>query len=163
MLLQIYSKVTLFPELPELSNQLSLPFPLLFHCQAFLDSNSKTIPHPRNSPIVTSQQLQPVTSSSRRREELSPLPFTADQGFQKRERWPNQVTREDPNMASDNQYAVAGLLRRADISSGELIEYANDRIIPETASEEMADKFGWYEDEPLNDFQKNFDHFGKES
>ncbi|MBW0562470.1 hypothetical protein O181_102185 [Austropuccinia psidii MF-1] len=34
-----------------------------------------------NSPILTSQQLQPVASSSRRREELSPLPFTAAQIF----------------------------------------------------------------------------------
>ncbi|MBW0464625.1 hypothetical protein O181_004340 [Austropuccinia psidii MF-1] len=31
----------------------------------------------RASPIVTSQQLQPEASSSRRREELSPLPFPA--------------------------------------------------------------------------------------
>ncbi|MBW0530363.1 hypothetical protein O181_070078 [Austropuccinia psidii MF-1] len=36
----------------------------------------------RNSPIVTSKQLQPVASTSRRREELSPLPFPATQVFQ---------------------------------------------------------------------------------
>ncbi|MBW0501071.1 hypothetical protein O181_040786 [Austropuccinia psidii MF-1] len=36
----------------------------------------------RNSPIVSSQQLQPVASTSRRREELSPLLFPAAQVFQ---------------------------------------------------------------------------------
>ncbi|MBW0488213.1 hypothetical protein O181_027928 [Austropuccinia psidii MF-1] len=36
-----------------------------------------SIQQPRNSPIVTSQKLQPVASTSRRREELSPLPFPA--------------------------------------------------------------------------------------
>ncbi|MBW0499612.1 hypothetical protein O181_039327 [Austropuccinia psidii MF-1] len=46
------------------------------------------IPQSRYSPIVTSQQLQPVDSSSRRREELSPLPFSAAQVFQQREHWP---------------------------------------------------------------------------
>ncbi|MBW0546971.1 hypothetical protein O181_086686 [Austropuccinia psidii MF-1] len=43
---------------------------------------------PRNSPITTSQQLQPVASSSRRRDGLSPLPFPATQVFQRRDRWP---------------------------------------------------------------------------
>ncbi|MBW0516705.1 hypothetical protein O181_056420 [Austropuccinia psidii MF-1] len=43
------------------------------------------IKQPRNSPIVTSQQLQPVASTSRRREELSPLPFPAAQVFQHRD------------------------------------------------------------------------------
>ncbi|MBW0515652.1 hypothetical protein O181_055367 [Austropuccinia psidii MF-1] len=42
----------------------------------------------RASPIVTSQQLQPGDSSSRRREELSPLPFLAAQVFQQRYHWP---------------------------------------------------------------------------
>ncbi|MBW0541873.1 hypothetical protein O181_081588 [Austropuccinia psidii MF-1] len=36
---------------------------------------------PRNSPITTSQQLQPVSSSSRRKDGLSPLPFPAAQVF----------------------------------------------------------------------------------
>ncbi|MBW0583009.1 hypothetical protein O181_122724 [Austropuccinia psidii MF-1] len=54
----------------------------------------------RNSPIVTSQQLQPVASTSRRREELSPLLFPATQVFQSRDRWPIQITREDPNTES---------------------------------------------------------------
>ncbi|MBW0503611.1 hypothetical protein O181_043326 [Austropuccinia psidii MF-1] len=61
----------------------------------------------RASPIVTSQQLQPEASSSRRREELSPLPFPAAQGFQKRDCWSIQVTREDPNTESENQDALA--------------------------------------------------------
>ncbi|MBW0583560.1 hypothetical protein O181_123275 [Austropuccinia psidii MF-1] len=40
---------------------------------------------PRNSPITTSQQLQPVASSSRRRDGLSPFPFPAAQVFQRRD------------------------------------------------------------------------------
>ncbi|MBW0541722.1 hypothetical protein O181_081437 [Austropuccinia psidii MF-1] len=43
------------------------------------------IQQPRNSPIVTSQKLQPVASTSRKREELSPLPFSAAQVFQRRD------------------------------------------------------------------------------
>ncbi|MBW0464466.1 hypothetical protein O181_004181 [Austropuccinia psidii MF-1] len=42
---------------------------------------SSPIPQSRNPPIVTSQQLQSVASSSRRSEELSPLPFTAAKVF----------------------------------------------------------------------------------
>ncbi|MBW0475909.1 hypothetical protein O181_015624 [Austropuccinia psidii MF-1] len=72
------------------------------------------IQQPINSPIVTSQQLQPVASTSRKREELSPFPFPAAQVFQRRDCWPIQVTKEDPNMASENQDAVARLFRRAD-------------------------------------------------
>ncbi|MBW0561862.1 hypothetical protein O181_101577 [Austropuccinia psidii MF-1] len=50
------------------------------------------IQQPRNSPIVTSQQLQPVASTSRRREELSPFLFPASQVFQRRDHWPIQVS-----------------------------------------------------------------------
>ncbi|MBW0527642.1 hypothetical protein O181_067357 [Austropuccinia psidii MF-1] len=39
----------------------------------------------RNSPIVNSQQIQPVASTSRRRDKLSPLPFPATQLFQCRD------------------------------------------------------------------------------
>ncbi|MBW0489331.1 hypothetical protein O181_029046 [Austropuccinia psidii MF-1] len=46
------------------------------------------IQQPRNSPIVTSQQIQPVSGTSRKREEVSPLPFTATQVFQHRDQWP---------------------------------------------------------------------------
>ncbi|MBW0570299.1 hypothetical protein O181_110014 [Austropuccinia psidii MF-1] len=58
---------------------------------------------PRNSPITTSQQLQPMASSSRRRDGLSPLLFPAAQVFQRRDCWPIQITREDPKAASENQ------------------------------------------------------------
>ncbi|MBW0497456.1 hypothetical protein O181_037171 [Austropuccinia psidii MF-1] len=54
----------------------------------------------RNTPIVTSQRLQPVASTSRRREELSPLLFPATQVFQCRDLCPIQIAREDPNMES---------------------------------------------------------------
>ncbi|MBW0491352.1 hypothetical protein O181_031067 [Austropuccinia psidii MF-1] len=50
------------------------------------------IQQPRNSPIVTSQQLQPVASTSLRREELSPFPFPAAQVSQCRDFWPIQAT-----------------------------------------------------------------------
>ncbi|MBW0498376.1 hypothetical protein O181_038091 [Austropuccinia psidii MF-1] len=63
----------------------------------------------RASPVVTSQQLQPEARSSRRREELLPLQFPSAQVLQKRDLWPIQVTREDPNMVSENQDAVARL------------------------------------------------------
>ncbi|MBW0490833.1 hypothetical protein O181_030548 [Austropuccinia psidii MF-1] len=46
------------------------------------------IPEVRTSPIVTPQQLQPVVSSSRRREELSPFWFPAAEVFQKKDCWP---------------------------------------------------------------------------
>ncbi|MBW0571642.1 hypothetical protein O181_111357, partial [Austropuccinia psidii MF-1] len=112
---------------------------------------------PGNSPITTSQQLQPVASSSRRRDGLSPLPFPAAQVFQSRDCWPIQITREYPNVESENQEAVARLFRRVDKNSREVIMYANDRTILGTASEEMAAKFAWYEDELINDFQRTFD------
>ncbi|MBW0502259.1 hypothetical protein O181_041974 [Austropuccinia psidii MF-1] len=103
-------------------------------------------PAVRPSPIVTSEQLQLVASTSRRREEISPLPFPAAQVFQRRDFWPIRVTREDPNMASEKQDTVAMLFRRVGRNSREVIMYANDRTIPGTASEEMAAKYAWYED-----------------
>ncbi|MBW0526124.1 hypothetical protein O181_065839 [Austropuccinia psidii MF-1] len=42
----------------------------------------------KKSPIVISQQLQPVASTSSKREELSPLLFPAAQVFQSRYQWP---------------------------------------------------------------------------
>ncbi|MBW0505592.1 hypothetical protein O181_045307 [Austropuccinia psidii MF-1] len=89
----------------------------------------------RKSPIDNSQQLQPVASTSRKREELSPLLFPAAQVFQHRGQWPIRVTREDPNTASENQDGVARLFRRVDRNSREVIMYANDRTITGTASE----------------------------
>ncbi|MBW0491659.1 hypothetical protein O181_031374 [Austropuccinia psidii MF-1] len=121
------------------------------------------IPHPRSSPMVTSQQPQPVASTSKRRKELSPLPSPAAQVFQRRDLWPIRPTREDPNTVSENQDAVDRLFRRVDINSREVIMYANDRNIAGTASEEMAAKLVWYEDELINDFQRAFDDLGRDN
>ncbi|MBW0499350.1 hypothetical protein O181_039065 [Austropuccinia psidii MF-1] len=41
------------------------------------------IPQPRNSPMFTSQELKPVATPRRRREDHSPLPFPAAQVFQR--------------------------------------------------------------------------------
>ncbi|MBW0520111.1 hypothetical protein O181_059826 [Austropuccinia psidii MF-1] len=101
-----------------------------------------------------------MASSSRRRDGLSPLPFPATQVFPRRDCWPIQITREDPNAARENQEAVARLFRRADRNSREVIMHANDRTIPHTALEEMAEKFAWYEDELINDFKRTFDNLG---
>ncbi|MBW0552454.1 hypothetical protein O181_092169 [Austropuccinia psidii MF-1] len=117
----------------------------------------------RNSPIVNSQKLQPVASTSRRRKELSPLPFPAAQVFQHRDHWPIRVNREDPNMASGNKDSVARLFRKVDRDSREVIMYANDRSIPGTAYGEMAAKFSWYEDQLIDDFQKTFDYLGRDN
>ncbi|MBW0467203.1 hypothetical protein O181_006918 [Austropuccinia psidii MF-1] len=117
----------------------------------------------RASPIFNFKQLQPKASSSRRREELSPLPFPAAQVFQQRDRWPIQVTREDPNTASENQDSVARVFRQVYSNSREVIMYDNDRTIPGTASGEMDAKFSWYEDELINDFQRNFYHMGRDN
>ncbi|MBW0591527.1 hypothetical protein O181_131242 [Austropuccinia psidii MF-1] len=117
----------------------------------------------RNSPITTSQQLQPVASSSRRRDGFSPLPFPAAQVFQRRDCWPIRITREDPNVASENQEAVGRLFRRVGRNSREVIMYANHRTVPGTASEEMAAKFALYEDELINDFQRTSDDLGRDN
>ncbi|MBW0577536.1 hypothetical protein O181_117251 [Austropuccinia psidii MF-1] len=115
------------------------------------------------SPMTTSRQLQPEASASRRRDGLSPLLFPAAQVFQRSDCWPIQVTREDPNAASENKDAVARLFRRVDRNSREVIMYANDGMIPGTASEEMAAKFSWYEDELINDSQRTFDYLGRDN
>ncbi|MBW0565720.1 hypothetical protein O181_105435 [Austropuccinia psidii MF-1] len=58
--------------------------PNCFHTRPALNQavRPSPIPQPRNSPMVTSQQPQSVASASKRREELSPLPFPAAQVFQ---------------------------------------------------------------------------------
>ncbi|MBW0578082.1 hypothetical protein O181_117797 [Austropuccinia psidii MF-1] len=104
--------------------------------------------------MVISQQLQPVASSSRKREDQLHLPFPATQVFQKGEPWPMQVTTEDLNMANNGQDAMVRLLRRVERNSREVITYANDRIIPGTASGEMSDKFAWCENKLINNFQR---------
>ncbi|MBW0473064.1 hypothetical protein O181_012779 [Austropuccinia psidii MF-1] len=146
------------PYLPPASPSFSSTRPALI-----LEVRPSSMHQSRSSPIVTSKQRQPVASSSRRREDLSPLPFTASQLFQKRDHWPTQVTREDPNTASDNQDAVARLFRRVDRNGREVIEYANDRNIPSNASEEMAGKYFCYEEEPINGLQRTFDHLGRDT
>ncbi|MBW0472778.1 hypothetical protein O181_012493 [Austropuccinia psidii MF-1] len=98
------------------------------------------IQQPRNSPIVTSKQLQPVASTTRIREELSPWLLPAGKVFQSRNQWPIRVTREYPNTTSENKNAVARLFRR------EVIMYANDRTVPGTTFDKMAAKYAWYED-----------------
>ncbi|MBW0523053.1 hypothetical protein O181_062768 [Austropuccinia psidii MF-1] len=85
--------------------------------------------------MVTSQQLKPVLSSSRRREYSFLLPFPAGQLFQQREHWPIWVARKDPNMENDFQDSVDRFSRRFDRTSRELITNANDRMIPTIASE----------------------------
>ncbi|MBW0479423.1 hypothetical protein O181_019138 [Austropuccinia psidii MF-1] len=79
----------------------------------------------RSSPIITPQQLQPMASSSTRRDGLSCFPFPAAQVFQRSNCWPIQVTREDPNAAGEDQEAVARLFRKVDRNSREVIMYAN--------------------------------------
>ncbi|MBW0525192.1 hypothetical protein O181_064907 [Austropuccinia psidii MF-1] len=139
---------TFQPILASIPTTIPPPSPSTSHSRPALNPEVRPSPvqQSRNSPITTSHQLQPVASSSRRRDGLSPLPFPAAQVFQRRERWPIWVTREGPNAASENQDAVARLFRRVDRNSREVIMYANDRTIPGTASEEMAANFAWYED-----------------
>ncbi|MBW0506730.1 hypothetical protein O181_046445 [Austropuccinia psidii MF-1] len=99
------------------------------------------IEQPISSPIVTSKPLQPVARARRRIEERSPFPFPAAQVFQRRGQWPVSVNQEDSNMVNEGQDSVARLFRRVDSNSSEVIMYANDRMIPGTASEEIAAKF----------------------
>ncbi|MBW0535992.1 hypothetical protein O181_075707 [Austropuccinia psidii MF-1] len=113
--------------------------------------------------MVTSQKLKPVASSSRRREDCFPFSFPASQVFQKRERWPIWVAREDPNMVNEGQDAVARLSRIVEKNSRQVINYANNRMIPGIASEEMASKFSWYDDEFINEFQRAFDDLGRDN
>ncbi|MBW0508168.1 hypothetical protein O181_047883 [Austropuccinia psidii MF-1] len=63
------------------------PSPNTSHSRPALNPGVRQSPiqQARNSPIATSHQLQPVASSSRRRDGLSPLPFPAPQVFQRRD------------------------------------------------------------------------------
>ncbi|MBW0560031.1 hypothetical protein O181_099746 [Austropuccinia psidii MF-1] len=62
------------------------PSPSTSHARPALNPEVRPSPSqkPRNSPITTSQQLQPMACSSSRRDGLSPLPFPAAQVFQRR-------------------------------------------------------------------------------
>ncbi|MBW0461467.1 hypothetical protein O181_001182 [Austropuccinia psidii MF-1] len=120
------------------------------------------IAHPRPSPVLSSQKLKPVSRTNRRREVRLPLRFPDAQVFQIRECWPVRVSREDPNVGNEGQDDVARSFWRVYSNSGEEIMYGNDIMMPGTASEEMAAKFIWYEDELINDFQRSFDALGRD-
>ncbi|MBW0545838.1 hypothetical protein O181_085553 [Austropuccinia psidii MF-1] len=156
---------TFQPVLASIPTTIPPSSPITSHARPALNPAVRPSPsqQPRNLPITTSCQLQPVASSSRRRDVLSPLPFPASPVFQRRDFWPIQITRENPNAESENQEAVARLFRKVDRNSRKVIMYANDRTIPGTASEEMAAKFSWYEDELINDFQGPFDDLGRDN
>ncbi|MBW0501180.1 hypothetical protein O181_040895 [Austropuccinia psidii MF-1] len=156
---------TFQPVLASIPTSIPPASPSPSHARPALNQAVRPSPNqqPRNSPITTSQQLQPMASSSRRRYGLSPLPFPSTQAFQRRDIWPIQITREDPNAASENQEAVARSFGRVYRNSIEVTMYANDRTIPGTASKEMAAKFAWYEDELINDFQRTFDDLGRDN
>ncbi|MBW0476508.1 hypothetical protein O181_016223 [Austropuccinia psidii MF-1] len=155
---------TFQPVLASIPSTITPSSPSTYHARTALNPAVRPSPShkPRNSPITISQQLQTMASLSRRRDGLSPLPFPAAQVFQRKDHWPIQITREDPNVASENQEAVARFFRGVDRDSREVIMYANDRFILGTASEEMAAKFAWYEDELINDFQRTFDDLGRD-
>ncbi|MBW0593132.1 hypothetical protein O181_132847 [Austropuccinia psidii MF-1] len=104
-----------------------------------------------------------MASSSRRRDGLSPLHFPAAQVFQRGYCWPIQTTREDPNAESEDQEVVARLFRIDDRNSRKVIMYSNDRTILGAASEEMAARFSWYEDELISDSQRTFDDLGRDN
>ncbi|MBW0472438.1 hypothetical protein O181_012153 [Austropuccinia psidii MF-1] len=108
--------------------------------------------------MVTSQQLKSVSSTSRRKKDRSTLQFPATQVCQQREHWPIQVTREDQNMENEGQEHVTRLFGRVYRNDRVVISSANYRMIPATASEEMAAKFAWYEDELINELQRIFDY-----
>ncbi|MBW0562182.1 hypothetical protein O181_101897 [Austropuccinia psidii MF-1] len=110
---------TFQPILASISTTIPPPSPSTSHSRPALNPEVRPSPvqKSRNSPITTSHQLQPVASSSRRRDGLSPLPFPATQVSQRRDFWPIRVTREDPNASSENQEAVARLFRRVDRNS----------------------------------------------
>ncbi|MBW0527833.1 hypothetical protein O181_067548 [Austropuccinia psidii MF-1] len=111
---------------------------------------SSPIKKPRPSPVLTSQQLKPVARTRRRREDWLPLPFPASQVLQNRNNWPIRLTRKDPAVVNEGQYSVAMLFRRVDRNSREVIVYDNDKMISGTSSEEMPQKFLWYEDKLIS-------------
>ncbi|MBW0581368.1 hypothetical protein O181_121083, partial [Austropuccinia psidii MF-1] len=114
---------TFQPILASIPTTIPPPSPSTSHARPAVNPAVRPSPvqKSRNSPITTSHQLQPVASSSRRRDGLSPLLFPAAQVFQRRECWPIRVTSEDPSAASENQEGVARLLRRVDRKSREVI------------------------------------------
>ncbi|MBW0576226.1 hypothetical protein O181_115941 [Austropuccinia psidii MF-1] len=81
---------TFQPVLSSIPTSLPPASPSPSHARPALNQEVRQSPNqqPRNSPITTSQQLQPMVSSSRRRDGLSPLPFPVAQVFQRRDCWP---------------------------------------------------------------------------
>ncbi|MBW0567548.1 hypothetical protein O181_107263 [Austropuccinia psidii MF-1] len=77
---------TFQPILASIPTTILPPSPSSSHARPALNPAVRPSPvqQSRNSPITTSHQLQPVASSSRRRDGLSPLPFPAAQAFQRR-------------------------------------------------------------------------------
>ncbi|MBW0548925.1 hypothetical protein O181_088640 [Austropuccinia psidii MF-1] len=75
------------PTLATIPTSIPPPSPHSSHTRPALNPAVRPSPiqQSRKSPIVNSQQLQPVASTSRRREELSPFPFPATQVFQCRD------------------------------------------------------------------------------
>ncbi|MBW0515065.1 hypothetical protein O181_054780 [Austropuccinia psidii MF-1] len=104
------------------------------------------IPQSSPSPLHSPHQLQAVASTSFQREYWSPFPFPAAQVFLDQECLSIRVTREDPTVVNEGKDSVTRLFRRVDRNIREVIVYANDRMIPGTASEEMDYRFSWYED-----------------
>ncbi|MBW0539168.1 hypothetical protein O181_078883 [Austropuccinia psidii MF-1] len=113
--------------------------------------------------MPSSQKLQPLTGTSKRREDRFHLPLPASQVFQRGENWPFRATREDPKVVNEVQYVLARICRRVYRNSRYVIMYANDRMIPGTVSEWMDSKFAWYEYEMINNFQRTFDDFGRDN
>ncbi|MBW0511607.1 hypothetical protein O181_051322 [Austropuccinia psidii MF-1] len=89
------------------------------------------VPQPRPYPMPPSSNLQTVDSTSNRsRDERFPLAFPAVEVSQRREHWKVRVTREDPNVVTEPQYAVSRPFRSVYRNHRQMIFYENDRIIP---------------------------------
>ncbi|MBW0466750.1 hypothetical protein O181_006465 [Austropuccinia psidii MF-1] len=99
------------PVLSSVSYSVPPPSPKSFTYTPILASPIKQSPilHPRPSPVLTSNQLQPVARTSQRRDDWSPLPFPAAPVFQNWECWPIRVTREYPTVGNEGQASVARL------------------------------------------------------
>ncbi|MBW0546568.1 hypothetical protein O181_086283 [Austropuccinia psidii MF-1] len=76
---------TFQPTLAAMPTSLPPASPSSSHARPALHQAVRQSPtqQPRNSPITTSQHLQPMASSRRRRDGFSPLPFPAAQVFQR--------------------------------------------------------------------------------
>ncbi|MBW0494378.1 hypothetical protein O181_034093 [Austropuccinia psidii MF-1] len=81
---------TFQPTLATIPTSLPPASPSHSHARPSLNKEVRQSPiqKPRKSPITTSQHLQPMASSSRRRDGFSPLTFPAAQVFQRRDHWP---------------------------------------------------------------------------